>query len=561
MCQAPLSFILLLLPLQLAPALAGGQDSLLVQAPGGIAFSVTADGLSSIRLGDREVAKGGWRAINAEWMFGLGSRKVDDKLVEKSIEVVAPNRARVRHVQKDMAATFDYAFDGEDVTIVARVENNHPTEELAIPGFGGLRFVFNRPPTGLMLVWHYSYLAHIRREAFHPSHPNRVGGSYATDDAVGIGLTPLGTGLQRTFFFWDYVDWNPGRREKIPERLLYYLRGESIPPQGARTFAMKLRVSPDRDWKHLLQPYKDHFLATFGPVQYRADQRLVAVAHVNRNIESISKENPYGFHGGFRRLDLAEGVKAFCGLLIPALKEANGQGVILWGQGGENPRGAMYRPDFDILPPEVEANWPTLAGRFKEAGLRLGVTARPGEFAYRIDWKTDGTLRLNADDPAHLEMQWRRFKNMIDKGCTLFYLDSFGNSADDVKIMRYLRGKMGPEIQTFVEHQCDAVMPYSGAYSETDFWEKGSAAWAKESSYAVRSGIWNWEFYQWLLPSVQMISRLYDVHGKIPPGFEPVARFFVRNHISPMIEDFTLPGQAKELRAMQEEHREGGRKE
>ena len=25
-------------------------------------------------------------------------------------------------------------------------------------------------------------------------------------------------------------------------------------------------------------------------------------------------------------------------------------------------------------------------------------------------------------------MLWKRFKNMIDKGCTLFYLDSFGSS-------------------------------------------------------------------------------------------------------------------------------------
>ena len=49
----------------------------------------------------------------------------------------------------------------------------------------------------------------------------------------------------------------------------------------------------------------------------------------------------------------------------------------------------------------------------------------------------------------------------------MFYLDSFGASFEDVKLIRHLREKMGPDILTFAEHQCDAILPYSGGYSET----------------------------------------------------------------------------------------------
>lgn len=354
----------------------GGAESLVWQAPGGVTLTVTADGLSSIRLKDRVVAAGGWYAWNAgpAW-FGLGTKDVlayggysrdvyaavAHDVAEKSIEVLGPTRARVRHVQPHAVATYEYAFDGEDVTLQARLENHHPTADLAVPAFGGLEFTFRRLPEGHMIVWHMSYLQAITRGAFHPSHQNKLGGSYATDGTAGIGLTPIETGLARTLLFWDFADWNPGKRENVPVRWLSYLRADPIPAGGALTFKMKMRVSARTGWQHLLAPYKDHFAATFGAVRYAANARLVAVAHVNRNVESITPDNPYGFHGGFRRLDLPEGAGAVCDLLIPALKEANGQGLIFWGQGGENPRGAMYRPDFDILPPEVEKNWAAMS--------------------------------------------------------------------------------------------------------------------------------------------------------------------------------------------------------
>ena len=538
------------------------------EGPNGLKYTVTADGLSHIDLAGRTLATGGWYAWNAGpvW-FGAGSRDVlayghysqavyaalVKDITSKTLETLGEGQARVRHEQPHVTAVYDYTFAGEDVTIAARIENRHPSATLAMPAMGGLRFTFARPPDGHMVVWHTSYLRHIGKAAFHPSHANRIGGSYAVDGAAGVGATPIETGLARTLLFWDYDGWAADQRQAVPVRWLTYVRAQPIPAGGAMTFKVRLRASTRTDWQHLLAPYKAHFLATFGPVRYKADHRAMVVAHVNRNVEAIGPDNPYGFHGGFRRLDLPDQVKAFCDRVVPGLQAAGGQGVIIWGQTGEERRREMYRTDFDVIPPEVEANWPTLVKRFGDAGLAVGVCTRPGQVTYRLTWTRDGTMPISADEPAHLEMMWRRFDRMIRLGCTRFYLDSFGAHFGDVRIMQYLREKMGPDILTYAEHQCDAVLPYSGVYTETDFWAAGSADWAKEDRYRPRSGLWFLEVGRWLLgeDNVPVISRLYDRHGKVPEGFEDVRAFFYRNRMTPMIADYRVGEEAEAVRALQ----------
>jgi hypothetical protein len=320
-----------------------------------------------------------------------------------------------------------------------------------------------------MPVQHITYFQAHGVQLCHPGYWQPIGGTYAADDSFGVGTSPWNTGLMRTLTLWDYADWNADKREHFPQRLLRYFVVSPVPPRGSATFDFVLRVSPNRDWKNLLGKYREHFQKTFGPVQYKLDARFIATDYLNESQQAISPTNPYGFHGSTRRIDTAEGAKLFCETSIPPLKQANGQGIIVWGQGGDDPRGGMYRPDFDVLPPQVLANWPTIASRFKDAGLKIGVATRPRDMAVRLDWKTDQIISINPDDPGHREMLWRRFENMQKLGCSLFYLDSFGDSFEDVKLMQFLRAKMGPNVLTFCEHQCDAIMPYSGGYSETTF--------------------------------------------------------------------------------------------
>lgn len=519
--------------------------------PAGVAFEVTADGLSSIRYKGRQLATGDWAAFNAESWFkdsGSGAVRIDPKAIEKSIveSDVEAHTARVRHASGDVVCTYDYAFDGEDVTISARIENHHASEPLNVVGFRGLTFAFDRPATGLMNVQHVSYFQAHGVGLMHPGHWSRIGGSHAADESVGVGVSPWNTGMSRTLILWDYNDWAPEKREKDPRRKLIYFAQGPVPPRGAATFDLRLRVSPDRDWRHLLSPYKEHFQRTYGPVQYNADPRWIATDYLNHSVKAIARDNPYGFHGGHRRIDTPAGAKRFCDTLIPGLKKANGQGVIVWGQGGEDPRGAMYRPDFDVLPPEVEVHIDQIAAQFKKAGLKFGVTTRPRDVAVKLDWRTDQVIDINPDSALHREMIWRRFDNMLKRGCTLFYLDTFGDRLEDVTLMRFLRERLGPDVLTFCEHQCDAMLPYSGGYSETTFDPAAAARAGADSPYRLWSDVDRWEVYRWLVPGAQMASRLYEVKGKIPRDTPP-DEFFRAHEVTPLVPVNDIPARLPAL--------------
>jgi hypothetical protein len=531
-------------------ALAAAAASLVHRTDREVSFEVTSAGLSRITFQGRPLATGEWTVFNAESWFTQGgaSGPIGKRECRKRmLEIISPAHAVVRQQWDDLLCTFDYTFAGEDVTISARVENQHPDAPLEMTGFSGLTFTFDRPPTGLHHAMHPTYSQAHGIKICHPSIQNKIGGSYAADYSVGVGVTPWKTGLERTLILFDYGSWAADKRDNDPERKLLFFCPTPIPPRGARTFDLRLRVSPNRDWQHLLAPYREHFQNTFGPVRYTADPRWIATDYLNHSQQAVSETNPYGFHGGYRRIDTAEGAAKFCDFILPALKANDGQGVIVWGQGGDDPRGGMYRPDFDVLPPEVETQWTNiLAPRFREAGVRLGVTTRPHDMAVKLDWKQDVIIGINPDDPSHREMLWRRFDNMIKLGCTLFYLDSFGDSLEDVKLMRWLREKLGPDVRTYCEHQCDAIAPFSGGYSETTLHAEPQDG---PPHYRLWSGVKEWEIYRWLCPGAEISTRLHDVKGQPPAGMESVDRWCARNEIIPLvtINDFRRGPEIKSL--------------
>jgi hypothetical protein len=221
----------------------------------------------------------------------------------------------------------------------------------------------------------------------------------------------------------------------------------------------------------------------------------------------------------------------------------------VWGQGGDDARGGMYRPDFDVLPPEVEAQWTNIiAPRFQAAGVRLGVATRPRDLAVKLDWNQDQIININPDDPGHREMLWRRFDSMMKKGCTLFYLDSFGDSLEDVKLMRWLREKLGSGVCTYCEHQCDAIVPFSGGYSETTLHAEPQD---NPPHYRVWSGVDQWEVYRWLCPGSELAARFYEKKGEPPAAFETPDQFYARNQIIPLVpvNDFFRAPAIKALQA------------
>jgi hypothetical protein len=504
-------------------------------SPQGTTFRVTEDGLSSIEIGGRHIATGGWSAFNAEnWFKDGGSQQVkSDPPGERAVERLSENRARVRQVAGDLVCRFDYIFDGEDVVISSRIENNNQSSPMNIVGFSGPRFLFDSLPTGLMPVQHISYFAANGVRACHPGYWQPVGGTYATDNSVGIGTSPWGGEIVRTLTLWDYTDWDPAKRDSSPERILRYFVVSPVPAGGAATFDFAIRVSSDRDWKHLLQKYRQYFQQTYGPLRYKLDPRFIASEYLNGGPGTNTRDNPNGFRGAARRIDNLFGAQTFCDRTIGQIQRAGGQGIMLWGLAGENPRGAMYRPDFDVLPPDVDYNFAIVARRYKAAGLKLGVATRPRDVVTRLDWNTDTTIAINVDDPGSREMLWKRFSNMIDRGCTLFYLDSFGDAFEDLELMQFLRQKLGPDVLTFAEHQTDAIMPLTGGYSETTF---TAGANGRAGSYRLWSDLQNWEIYRWLCPGSQMTGRLFEYKGG-RPGAGDVAPddWFFSHGVTPLV--------------------------
>ncbi len=189
----------------------GASPASLVYREQGVEFEVTAEGLSAIRVGGRTLASGGWNVFNAEpWFKDAGTGAVKTGPAErKTLEVLGPQQARVTQAGGQVVSTIDYTFDGEDVTISARVENHHPQEPINVVGFSGLSFDFDRPPEGLVQVQHISYFQAHGLGLCHPSFWSKIGGSYAFDGTIGVGVSPWKTGWTRTLILWDYGSWEP----------------------------------------------------------------------------------------------------------------------------------------------------------------------------------------------------------------------------------------------------------------------------------------------------------------------------------------------------------------
>jgi hypothetical protein len=516
--------------------------------PGHLIYTVTADGLAAITLGDRQIARGSWVAQNLEEGLGVGASKlVAGPLLAKSLAVVDAAHARVVHVQQHLTTTYDYRFAGEDVTIQARVENTHPAETQHVLSFGNLTFTFATPPRGIMPVGQ-----HRGFRVFHPGFDNRIGGSYATDGQYGVGVSPWKTGWTHTMCKWLGFSWDGTRGWCAKNDMaLQYSCEKPVAPLGAESFYLKLRVSTTCDWQHLLAPYKAHYLATFGPQQYTPDHRLLSQSSVaSPGGEWITPGNPLGFQQ-HRRIDLPEGMKQFATGNLNALKAANGSGMILWAHSGFHPTGNMYRTDPDVLPAEIEKSWPLLQQAFAADGRRLGVCTRPGEITTRWRPGTEITLRFDGHDPAQREMHWRRLKAMIDRGCTVFYIDTFGNDLEDAVAMQYYRAQMGPEILTYSEYVTDVILPYTGAYTEIHYGGgKGEAA----TFYLYWYSNHQWEIFHWLQPEVNTfcLSRI----NSFPEGVTSahLYRWLLKNHFTYAEQDWRVGGMAKEFQPIQAEY-------
>ena len=151
------------------PVRGAESEQLVYRTPQGVEFTITREGLNSVRYQQRELAHGHWSLFNADaWFSKKGEAAVKIGKVEESrCEPRGEREARVTHRQGDVSAIYDYSFEGEDLTISCHVEN-HADAAIGASGFGGLEFAFAR--TGRLdadtayLVFHGPRLAVVPSE-------------------------------------------------------------------------------------------------------------------------------------------------------------------------------------------------------------------------------------------------------------------------------------------------------------------------------------------------------------------------------------------------------------
>jgi hypothetical protein len=517
-------------------------DPFVYRAGDGPTFTVTETGLSSVAIGGKNVVSGKWMLEDAGFLLGKGDNWKPLEFPGKSIRKVDDASVVVTHASPEFIVTYTYRFSAEDVAISARVENNSKSP-LHASAFTGVVAAFDVEPRGMMPSPDPFWLrSQGLNSGFHPSIENRVGGTYGFDGAFGVGTSPVQIGEFRTGTFWYRDGYFPNARRIV------YVVPELVHAGGARTFEFKLRVSSNTDWKHLLEPYKNDFTAAMKQpdgsiLRYKPDHRPIGAAVLADPIR-ITPENPLGFHSDNRRFDRAEGVKEFAKMVAP-LKDAGAQGVMIWAIGGWDSRAAMYRADFDVFPPSVQQNLPLLKEEFDKLGLRLGAFARPGESPVRNNWEKDWNIRLNPDDAWHVNMTIERFQRLQKQGFSMFYLDTFGNTLPDVRLMRAYREALGPDVQTFVEHPCDLILPYSGIYLEQVFDEQNK-------TYKLFFDTDHfWEIARWLVPgaSATVVTRI-DVDN--PQAGDPY-RWLMERQITPYIADWRSTGDGPRVRKLVDE--------
>lgn len=549
-CPVLLGMIVFACLVELPHVSHAAETSLVYVTPRGVTMTVTEKGLSTIRKGFGAVVDGEWTAFNAESRFKDGG--TDEVKVpaptEKTITVISPKEAEVRHAGGDAVCVYRYTFDGDDVLIVCRFENQHASATVQTIGFTGLTAHFARPPEGVMPVQNAEFFKEQGISTMHPSSFSPLGGGYAMDKNVGIGVSPANSRAVRTLMLWDYANWNTPERDRVLERKLHYLVHSPIPPGGTLRVGLKMRVSPELNWQYLMEPYRDEFQKIYGKVQYKADGRWIATDNLVEEEKKDSTREPRRplpkrsdddrssdrqERRSKRGIDRSQGAQDFCDALIPRLTESNGQGVIFRGYGIMDGPQEAGLDEFNLLPPDVDDNWDRITEQFSSARLKLGVASRPLDVNIRANWTDRQSIRLNPMDPAHRDFIWGRYEQMIERGCTLFTLEGFGDSLEDVELMRWLREKMGPEIGTFAERPCDAVLVFSGGMSNATL--KTSSSAGLERGYRMALGEHVWQICQWLAPGAQLAGQLTEIQGNLNDALETPERYFYSRRIVPIL--------------------------
>jgi hypothetical protein len=479
-----------------------------------LSMTVSPTGSISIFLGGRLIADGTWELFHSPGDPFAADELALSSPTARSATMESPTHAIIVHQYDKAQARYEVSLTGEDIQITAHVQNLDTAKSIRKINFAGLTFHFSRNPTGTLRSYSSSYIQ--ANNIYYPSVANPLGCDYAADDSFGFAAhtqTDFATAIAFN------AEW--GADAIIPARCgLQFYTTRTIPSASAIDVDIHLRISADTSMPHLMESYKKLYDQHFPKLTYHPDNRpLLQFAAVD--VSLVTPNNPLGYNSYNRRFDTRLGTIAFVNMVAPRLKRANGLGCIFWALGGYNPRGCMYRPDFDIFPPVVQANIPELVNDFRFYNLRLGLCARPGDGVKPVDATHDTTYRLSADDPQQMATLLKRFANARSMGFDIFYCDSIGCfGLNDVHIIQKIRDAVGPNVLLYTEFCSDLTLPFAGRYGE---WDGNNVTWTDHNTYEV---------LRYLCPDSTWlcISRVK----------EPVPSAYTQLRLTPLVEDYLV---------------------
>ena len=496
--------------------------------PSAYVVTLDEDGVSSVSFGGKQVATGNVQLLDGTWFYeSWVTRSYTPTVTSKSVSYL-PNGAKVTHSYSGVlkaVAVYSYAITGDDIVVSVTV-TNQSSNPATIVAFRSPRFLFTdwAKASSNQLGYDQSHTQYSGVSLSYPSVNVPFAATYLTATS--------GSGAPINFCTWSSE--NPDERFMTMGTGIYQLPGVSltnfffkaIPAFGSQTFKFSYRFSNSKDAHVLLQSYKDTLRAQL-PMQYNPDVRpLAQFASIDSSY--VRPDNPYGYNDGgggiFRRFDTLAGCKDYVTKVVPPMRRANFQGMLMWQPQGINARGVLYRPDFDVFPPETLANLPTLVNGFKNAALNIGLLARPG-VVIAASGSSDGLLRAS-DNEVQLADLGKRLKWATNTGFAGFYLDSFVEGDPDHNILKFIRNQLGRDVQTFTEHSTVLSLPLSGAYIEFSY---ANGVYVFPQRYRDLS---------WMYPDAVWCANF---RGELPPGGYPALyAYMLQNKLTPLVEDYLL---------------------
>jgi hypothetical protein len=496
-----------------------------------ISCTITEDGIQSISVGGKIVTtrpSPGFpthQGFYSLWNYHPDPHSASIGPVLHSTIASTPAAVTIADQCSNMAITYVYRLDGNDINFDAILKNNDSSPltniSIALPTFS-----FGPGVTGNIKSWNSSYFVIYPQATFHPSVGSPLAVSFARDGNYGVALYCKSHFDKPTLFNAFQTAKGPGSVPPVADLTLYVQ--ESVQPGAQLVVDVTIRVTTDIDLPTLLASYLRDFRAFAGPMRYRPDDRpWLQFAGIDSSF--VTRQNPLGYQGDGRRLDLPSGIQRFEDMVWPSVGVT--AGTIFWQPQGWNRRGCQYRPDFDVWPAAVSKTLPSLIKWYQSNGLKFGLCARPEEIVTPAGPDTDKTIRLDADNAAEMATLLGRFDTVTKLGVNAFYLDSFGTDINSYHIMKRIRAHLGKDIPTFSEDTSDLMLPYSGVYTELNLPAHGSS---------VRDGSVHWydadtmAVFRLLYPHSTIITKGIDYGSGIPV---PPARL-ARWKLTPLLSDF-----------------------